>query len=129
MLYARLLFLVSLSKLQLNFHSDTWCHLLVQDSSAVWQFFIYFFYLLWERNLWLVIYMHVFSVTSYVHCITYIYWHWNDVLFLTAERNVGELEGDLWEDVEFEMHEEVMDTIPQILDDQSDTLSSQLQEL
>jgi hypothetical protein len=41
-------------------------------------------------------------------------------LFLTAERNVGELEGDLWEDVEFEMHEEVMDTIPQILDDQSD---------
>jgi len=43
---------------------------------------------------------------------------------LTAERNVGELEGDLWEDVEFEMHEEVMDTIPQISDDQSDTLSS-----
>ena len=129
MLYARLLFLVSLSKLQFNFHSDTWCHLLVQDSSAVWQFFIYFFYLLWERNLWLVIYMHVFSVTSYVHCITCIYWHWNDILFLIAERNVGELEGDLWEDVEFEMHEEVMDTIPQISDDQSDTLSSQLQEL
>ena len=50
-------------------------------------------------------------------------------MFLTAERNVGELEVDLWEDVEFEMHEEVMDTIPQISDDQSDTLSSQLQEL
>jgi hypothetical protein len=51
-------------------------------------------------------------------------------LFLTAERNAGELEGDLWEDVELEMHiEEMMDTIPQISDDQSDTQSSQLQEL
>jgi hypothetical protein len=51
-------------------------------------------------------------------------------LFLTAERNAGELEGDLWEDVELEMHiEEAMDTIPQISDDQSDTQSSQLQEL
>jgi len=51
-------------------------------------------------------------------------------LFLTAERNAGELEGDLWEDIELEMHiEEVMDTIPQISDDQSDTQSSQLQEL
>ena len=51
-------------------------------------------------------------------------------MFLTAERNAGELEGDLWEDVELEMHiEEAMDTIPQISDDQSDTLSSQLQEL
>jgi hypothetical protein len=49
-------------------------------------------------------------------------------LFLTAERNAGELEGDLWEDIELEMHiEEVMD--PQISDDQSDTQSSQLQEL
>ena len=51
-------------------------------------------------------------------------------MFLTAERNAGELEGDLWEDIELEMHiEEVMDTIPQISDDQSDTQSSQLQEL
>jgi hypothetical protein len=51
-------------------------------------------------------------------------------LFLTAERNAGELEGDLWEDVELEMHiEEAMDTIPQISDDQSDTQSSQLHEL
>ena len=51
-------------------------------------------------------------------------------MFLTAERNAGELEGDLWEDVELEMHiEEAMDTIPQISDDQSDTQSSQLQEL
>ena len=49
-------------------------------------------------------------------------------MFLTAERNAGELEGDLWEDIELEMHiEEVMD--PQISDDQSDTQSSQLQEL
>ena len=49
---------------------------------------------------------------------------------MTAERNAGELEGDLWEDVELEMHiEEMMDTIPQISDDQSDTQSSQLQEL
>ena len=49
---------------------------------------------------------------------------------MTAERNAGELEGDLWEDVELEMHiEEAMDTIPQISDDQSDTQSSQLQEL
>ena len=49
-------------------------------------------------------------------------------MFLTAERNTGELEGDLWEDIELEMHiEEVMD--PQISDDQSDTQSSQLQEL
>jgi hypothetical protein len=49
-------------------------------------------------------------------------------LFLTAERNAGELEGDLWEDIELEMHiEEVMD--PQMSDDQSDTQSSQLQEL
>ena len=51
-------------------------------------------------------------------------------MFLTAERNAGELEGDLWEDIELEMHiEEVMDTIPQISDDQSDTQSSQLQKL
>jgi hypothetical protein len=36
---------------------------------------------------------------------------------LTAERNAGELEGDLWEDIELEMHiEEVMDTMPQISD-------------
>ena len=49
-------------------------------------------------------------------------------MFLSAERNAGELEGDLWEDIELEMHiEEVMD--PQISDDQSDTQSSQLQEL
>ena len=60
MLYARLLFLVSLSKLQLNFHSDTWCHLLVHDSSAVWQFFIYFFILAVGEE----------SLTSHLHaCI------------------------------------------------------------
>ena len=67
---------------------------------------------------------HIYIV---LHC-TWIYWHCNDVLFLTAERNAGELEGDLWEDIELEMHiEEVMD--PQMSDDQSDTQSSQLQEL
>jgi hypothetical protein len=49
---------------------------------------------------------------------------------LTAERNAGELEGDLWEDIELEMHiEEVMDTMPQISDDQSDTQSSQSEDL
>jgi len=56
-----------------------------------------------------------------------------DMLYLNYRNNkrynqaFGELY--IWEDVEFEMHEEVMDTIPQISDDQSDTLSSQLQEL
>ena len=51
-------------------------------------------------------------------------------MFLTAERNAGELEGDLWEDIELEMHiEEVMDTMPQISDDQSDTQSSQSEDL